>query len=220
MSAAWCRRGDAPFAVLLDGDLEVTPRLRRQVEGCRSIAADGGIRHAAPLGGLPELWVGDFDSANSGHVAQYAAVPRQAFGREKDTTDGGLAILAALDRGATSIVLIGALGGRTDHSTAHLLQAFPLAQQGLSVVLTSGAEEALPLTNTPLRPGWPVGTTFSVLAFSDLEGLTLEGVRWPLSARDVPLGSTLTLSNVTESTLGAWVERGFAMLIARLCHKV
>ncbi|TIT31323.1 MAG: thiamine diphosphokinase, partial [Mesorhizobium sp.] len=50
------------FTILLGGDLLRTPRLDRQVEGSRVIAADAGIGHARMLGLVPELWVGDFDS--------------------------------------------------------------------------------------------------------------------------------------------------------------
>ena len=42
----------------------------------------------------------------------------------------------------------------------------------------------------------PDATRFSIIPFSDLKGLDLENVRWPLIARNVPLGSTLTLSNI------------------------
>lgn len=46
------------FTILLGGDVTVTDRLKAAVEGSRVIAADGGMRHAAPLGLTPELWVG------------------------------------------------------------------------------------------------------------------------------------------------------------------
>ena len=53
------------FAILLGGDLTVTPRLKSQIRGARVIAADSGMMHAAALHIMPELWVGDFDSAGN-----------------------------------------------------------------------------------------------------------------------------------------------------------
>ena len=38
------------FAILLGGNLTVTPRLRQQLAGARVIAADSGMTHAAVLG--------------------------------------------------------------------------------------------------------------------------------------------------------------------------
>ena len=51
------------FIILLGGKLVRTPRLDAQMAGARVIAADAGMCHAAMLGVVPELWVGDFDSA-------------------------------------------------------------------------------------------------------------------------------------------------------------
>ncbi|TGQ48152.1 thiamine diphosphokinase, partial [Mesorhizobium sp. M1C.F.Ca.ET.210.01.1.1] len=75
-----------------------------------------------------------------------AAVPRKVFPAEKDMTDGELAIAEALQRGATSLVLAGAFGGkRADHAFLHLALAVRLAEAGISVLLTSGAQEGIPL---------------------------------------------------------------------------
>ena len=54
------------FAILLGGDLTVTRTAApNKSRGRRIIAADSGMIHATALGLVPELWVGDFDSAGS-----------------------------------------------------------------------------------------------------------------------------------------------------------
>jgi len=111
------------FTILLGGDLIRTPRLDRHVEGSRVIAADAGIGHARLLGLVPELWVGDFDSVPADLPEELAAVPRRTFPAEKDKTDGELAIAAALERGATRLVLAGAFGEMFGSFT-HFLAAF------------------------------------------------------------------------------------------------
>jgi lipase len=45
---------------------------------------------------VPELWVGDFDSAGSELTLQYRDVARQTFPAEKDATDGAIAVAEAM----------------------------------------------------------------------------------------------------------------------------
>ena len=137
------------FAILLGGDLVVTPRLRRQIAGARIIAADSGMKHASALGLMPELWVGDFDSAGSELLLDYALVPRQTHAADKDATDGEIAVSEALRLGATEIVLIGGLGGESDHATAHLGMALHLARSGQKCFISTAARR---LTLTQLEP--------------------------------------------------------------------
>lgn len=202
------------FTILLGGNLTVTPRLRRQIRGSRIIAADSGMMHAATLGHVPELWVGDFDSAGSELTIRYADVPRRAFPTDKDATDGAIAVTEALRRGATSILLVGGLGGQADHAMGLLGQALHLARGGTPALLTSGEEEAVPVLPGRMVLDLPAGTRLSLVPFSDLEGLDLAGVKWPLANRDVPLGSTLTLSNVTTGETVITLRSGYGMAFA------
>ena len=66
----------------------------------------------------------------------------------------------------------------------------------VSAFITSGEEEAYPILNGTHHFDLPRGARFSVVPFTDLAGLDLEGVKWPLTNRSVPLGSSLTVSNV------------------------
>ncbi|MFK0691892.1 thiamine diphosphokinase [Mesorhizobium sp. IMUNJ 23033] len=203
------------FTILLGGDLIRTPLLDRQIEGTRVIAADAGIGHARMLGVMPELWVGDFDSVPADLPDDLAAVPRQVFPPEKDQTDGELAISAALERGATSLVLAGAFGGkRADHAFLHLALAVRLAEGGMDVLLTSGAQEGIPLLPGKAGFSYADGTLFSVLGFSDLAGLSVTGAKWPLDHVEVAFGSSLTISNEVKGRLEIALGSGRALLLA------
>ncbi len=204
------------FTLLLGGEVIQTPRLEAQVAGTRVIAADSGIRHADLLGLMPELWVGDFDSAPADLPPHLAQVPRERFPAEKDSTDGELAVSIALDLGATKLNLVGAFGGaRADHAFLHLALALSLAEQETDVLLTSGAQEGI-----PLLPGqtasfdYAEGTLFSVLGFSKLTGLTIKGAKWPLNAVEMPFGSSLTISNAVQGKLEIALGSGRALLLA------
>ncbi|MFC6591196.1 thiamine diphosphokinase [Deinococcus lacus] len=156
------------------------------------VAADAGARHAAALGVRVDLWVGDFDSASG----QETSAPRHIWPTDKDATDTELAVRVAREAGCTRLLFIGAFGGRFDHAAAVLLGSLDLARQGLEVWLTSGDESACPLLpGSALHLRLPAGTTLSVVAVTDLGGLSLGGVRWPLAAADVRQGSGWTISN-------------------------
>ena len=204
------------FTLLLGGEVIQTPRLEAQVAGTRVIAADSGIRHADLLGLTPELWVGDFDSTPADLPPHLAQVPQERFPAEKDSTDGELAVSIALDLGARKLNLVGAFGGaRADHAFLHLALALSLAEQGTDVLLTSGAQEGI-----PLLPGktatfdYAEGTLFSVLGFSKLTGLTIKGAKWPLNAVEMPFGSSLTISNAVQGKLEIALGSGRALLLA------
>jgi thiamine pyrophosphokinase len=185
-----------PFTILLGGACVPTERLLAQVQNTRVVAADGGMAHSKMLGLAPELWVGDFDSTSPELEAEYTQMPREQFDAAKAKSDGELAIEAALSRGANALVLVGALGGaRSDHQMMIITNAIALAKRGIPVILTSGAEEATVVLPGEMRVDLPAQTVFSVIGLTDLEGLTLSNVRWPLANHDVPFGSTLTLSN-------------------------
>ncbi len=207
---------DNPFLVLLGGLLQGTERLSRQIRDARVIAADGGMRHAATLGLVPELWVGDFDSSSQDLQRAWPDIERQPFPPAKNLTDGELAIEAALKRGASRIIMAGALGGeRSDHALLHMTTACALHATGVDIMLTSGDEEA-----TPLAPGrrtfdLPPSSLFSILNFSDVSGLSIEGARYPLDRYELTFGSSRTLSNVAEGPIVITVESGVALLLAR-----
>jgi thiamine pyrophosphokinase len=202
------------FAILLGGDMTPTVRLRSQIKGARIIAADSGMMHAASLGLVPDLWVGDFDSAGSELTLQYREVPRETFPAEKDATDGDIAVEEAIRRGAREIILLGGLGGQTDHAAGLLGQSIAIARKGVACLLTSGMEEAWPLIPGRTRAELAAGTRISIIPFADMEGLGLTGVKWPLENRDVPLGSTLTLSNEALGPVEITLRGGHGVAIA------
>ena len=196
--------------ILVGGRLTLTPALAALPRPQLVIAADGGARHAELLGVNIDLWLGDFDSSDGLTLN----APRQVHPAAKDSTDAELAIQVARQRGATAIVLLGAFGGRFDHAFALALGACRLAAEGLNVTLHSGDEAGY-----PLLPGRGValelrsGQIFSVLAASELRGLSLRGARWPLQGADVPMGSGLIISNeAAGGVLSAELGEGVALL--------
>jgi thiamine pyrophosphokinase len=202
------------FAILLGGDLTVTQRLRRQIAGARFIAADSGMRNAATLRVVPELWVGDFDSAGSELLLDYVDVPRQTYPADKDATDGEIAVSEAVKLGATEIILLGGFGGQADHATAHLGLALGLAQTGKRCFISSGEEEAYPLVAGAHEFDLAAGDRLSIVPWSDVQGFTLGNVKWPLTNVALTLGSSFTMSNVALGHVTLSFDSGIAVAFA------
>jgi thiamine pyrophosphokinase len=196
--------------VLVAGRLSASPALALLPRPALVVAADGGARHAARLGVTVDLWVGDFDSSSGVELS----APRRHHPRDKAQTDAELAVTAALEAGATELTILGAFGGRFDHTLALALLSVQLAAT-LPVTLHSGDE-----TGHPLLPGLPLtlrlaaGQTFSVLALDDLRGLGIRGARWPLEDADIPSGSGRTVSNeAAGGPLTLSVHAGRALVV-------
>lgn len=203
------------ITILLGGHVKVTSRLLNQIKGSRVIAADSGIGHAKALGLQPFLWLGDFDSSNQEDFPCYVDIPRQIFPVEKDMTDGEIAVHAALEEGAEEIILCGAFGGsRSDHSLLHMTMATTLAQKGIKVLLTSGTEDGIPLVRGGYDFDFPDKSLFSIIAFSDIAGLTIKGAHWQLQDATLGFGSSLTLSNQVDGSLFVSLASGRGILMA------
>jgi thiamine pyrophosphokinase len=202
------------FVILLGGRLRRGPRLDARISGARFIAADSGMIHAGTLGVTPELWVGDFDSTSRDLANRHAGIEREEHPVEKAATDGELAIAAALARGASEIVLIGGFGGQADHMLGHLGLLLDLARRKVKAFMTSGNEEAHALLPGELALDLADGDRVSIIPFADLDGLDIANVRWPLAGRSVPLGSSLTLSNIALGPVRIALRSGYGVVIA------
>src|SRR5690606_6487034 len=163
------------------------------------VAADGGLRHAVDLGLRPDLLVGDMDSVTARALDAFPALPTERHPTAKDELDLELALAAARRLGATSARVLGAFGGRLDHSLATLLVAARLAaaEPAFPVSLHGGPHAArvctpaLPAT-LAVRPG----TTVSLLALSGDAVASATGLAYPVVGLRLPFGAGLGVSNV------------------------
>lgn len=108
------------------------------------VAVDGGLNHLRRLGLEPALLVGDLDSVPPQEVDRCRRNPDVRVIQHpihKDETDLELALLAMVQEGHTSILVLAALGGRLDMTLANIsLLALP-ELNGVDVRLDDGIEE-------------------------------------------------------------------------------
>lgn len=172
------------------------------------IAADGGARLADALGLAIDRWVGDGDSLGSEGLAalQDRGVATDLSPTDKDQSDTELAIEAALRAGASTIVVLGALGGpRPDHALANIaLLGHPEATGRALEILDPRAR--IRLLDATARSGsgdsrsldlaGRIGDVVSLIPLEDVSGASTRGLQFPLDQAPLPVGRSRTLSNV------------------------
>ena len=122
--------------------------------------------------------------------------------RDKDASDTELALEAARRAGATSIVLLGGLGGeRLDHEIANLLLLADAALADLDVRAAHGPTTARPIHggHGSFVLGGAAGDLVSLLPLGgDAIGVSTEGLHWPLERATLAIGRSRGLSNVVD----------------------
>ena len=208
--------GDAPSRARLDA---LWPRWADGLD--LVVAADGGAGHARALGVAIDVWVGDGDSVAADPLVELeaagVAIVRSATA--KDETDTELAIVEALDRGATAIALVGATGGpRLDHELANLsLLAMPGLAGVTATIYTDRARVRLLREDgaRSLSLAGRVGDLVSLLPMGGLvEGVRTVGLRYPLHDEALPLGTPRGVSNVISGPDAAVsIQTGMLLVI-------
>jgi len=181
------------------------------------VAADGGARVAAHFGMKIDALIGDMDSVDPGQLAELEESGTEIlrYPVEKDETDLELALNFVVERGATWIRILGAVGDRLDQTLSNIyLMALP-ALTGCDVRIVAGKEE------TQLaRPGWlflegAPGDTVSLLPLNGtVFGVKTEGLYYPLRGEDLYFGPARGVSNVmTHDRAVIHVRSGVLLIV-------
>jgi len=174
------------------------------------IAADGGLVHTERLSIVPNEILGDFDSL--GRVPEGANV----FPVEKDDTDAMLAVRRGLALGHREFVLYGSLDGpRLDHTVANFQTLQYLADRGAAGYLAGCRYLVTVVKNGSIA--FPAGRTGTISVFcmgADAEGVTLEGLYYPLENGTLTAGFPLGVSNhFTGAPARITVEKGSLLVL-------
>lgn len=158
--------------------------------------ADGGYRHCNHLGFKPlEVW-GDMDSINS-HLMEKLereGITLKKFHRNKNFTDGELLLEYVSALGYEKIWIIGGLGG----DRAHELTNLNLTMRYNNLIFLTEREILFTLKSDTIIKNRK-GSTISFVPMSEkVEGLTLEGFKYPLSKYNLNKWESICMSNRIE----------------------
>jgi thiamine pyrophosphokinase len=182
------------------------------------VAADGGALALERWKLLPHLIVGDMDSLGDAGVERFArqGIGVAKFSAAKDESDLELAVAQAIAAGATEIVLLGALGGeRLDHETANLLLLADPGYDGIRLEARRGALRIRPVRGEgSLSLAGPVGALVTLLPVNgDADGVTTDGLRFPLRDETLRFGRARGLSNEVASLPAKVTVRKGSLLV-------
>lgn len=180
----------------------VSPRLSRSDLPAADlvIAADSGVHHALDIGVIPQVIVGDMDSADPDRVGDAVAAGASVISHptDKDQTDLELALQVAVERGAGALTVVGALGGRVDHQLANiaLLGSDRWADQHVDLL---DASARLWVVRDRLVLDLPPGATITLLPLGGPAVVSSDGFRWDLDSQEIEPGSSLGVSNLADA---------------------
>ena len=165
------------------------------------VAVDGGLRHLQRLGLKPDLLIGDLDSVDASELAEIvdAGIEVHRFPPAKDQTDLELALEYVLENGYAQIVIAYPFGDRVDHTLGNLSLLSRLDLAGISISLEDGQVEARLLSQSASLPTQP-GELVSLIAWgAPVEGITTNGLEYPLSNETLVPWQNRGISNVATA---------------------
>ncbi len=202
--------------IVASGDLEYTKRITRTIESSGLIiCADGGARHLRALRITPHVMMGDFDSIKKQDKQFFKdkQVEILSFPSKKNHTDSELCVNWAVDNGATDITLLGVTGTRIDHTLANIFLLKKLAQKNIPARIINQNNEIHAVVNSIRIDGRP-GELLSIIPVTEtVHGVTLKGLEYPLEDKEIPMGSSLGISNVfKEDVATVSIEKGILIV--------
>jgi thiamine pyrophosphokinase len=182
------------------------------------IAADGGTTHCQTLGIKPSIIVGDLDSLNTDYLESLRTSGTKiiSYPTNKDQIDLELSIRKAIELGCDEILVLGALGARWDMTIANLLLPALSEFSKASICFIDECQEIFLLRGEgELIFKGKKGDILSLVPLGkDAEGITLQGLVYPLDDDVLKFAATCGISNVfLEDKVTVYLKKGMLFCI-------
>ncbi len=163
------------------------------------ISCDGGLRHIDKLNITPNILVGDFDSVDKHLLQKYSNIKTLQYPCDKDYTDTELGILHAKEKGFKDILILGATGGRLDHTLGNVFLLKKGKDLGLNIVLCDSLQEIHYIDKDNFTINNYKNKTLSIIPIENIKCNFSKGLLYPLDDLNFNVGDTRSISNVVTS---------------------
>ena len=184
------------------------------------ICADGGANHAYNMDIIPNYIIGDLDSINKDIVKHYKTykVKFEQFPTKKNETDSELCIYLSDKLKTKELHLIGALGGRIDHTIANINLLYYIRQMDIVPKIISEYEEIYIASNEEISVQGKKGDTISIIPIKgDANGVTLKNLEYSLENYNMKFSVPLGISNIMlDSKCNIKVNEGNLIVIRNI----
>ena len=172
--------------IVSGGKFENSEFYREILRGKYIICADGGIYLLQKLNIKPDMFLGDT------HIA----------------------VDFAVEKGFRDITLIGALGGRIDHSLANIMLLKYMLEKGVKGTVLNEKNKVF-LTDKSIKIPPEHGRRLSLVPLTEnVCGVTLKGLKYPLCGFTLTMGDSIGISNeFTDTDAEIIFEKGLLLVI-------
>jgi thiamine pyrophosphokinase len=160
------------------------------------ICADSGYSEASERSIAVDHLVGDMDSIGAEYLQQARDrdVHISVHEREKDQTDGELALRLALELGCTKIVITGGKKGRFDHVVSTALLPF-ICDEHMEVEVWIGDEMIVLLDQGSKKEFFDRWNVVSLVPVAGSCRVATSGLKWELLSEVLEMGGTRGIHN-------------------------
>ena len=155
------------------------------------VCCDGAAESALAHGREPDFIVGDLDSLSDNMQIRFK--DRLIRIEEQETNDLEKAFQFCLQRGWTDVVILGALGKRTDHALGNLSRLVDFAGRTENVAIVDDEGEFRVMTRSGVVRSH-LGQQVSIFSFNPNQEITSKGLRYPLKRLKITRWHVATLN--------------------------
>ncbi len=191
-------------------DIKLYKRIKTSEEDI-IICADGGYDALIYTSIVPDVVIGDFDSLKSSVPKEIEVVK---YPTDKDKTDLEICIDYALERGCDTIFMLGALGGRIDHTIGSLCAMKYVLERGASPMILNG-KSRIYLIDNEIQISRDNFDYVSLIPCTDkVTGITTTGLKYELNNDELLKSNSLGISNeFYGNTATVKIENGLLYVI-------